>query len=283
MVREWCKVTTGDFHFKEILNGRINFRLNPKAYDKLRADIEALCKEDFIESVGKKDGYYRLIQDLPTPVNWQLVDSKQDFPIVLPFDLRKYVWIEPNTSIIVAGSKDAGKTAFAIQTVKLSMNKVNTIFLTNMENGAGQIKRKFEAMGVDMSSPPFKTYPVVDNFHQAIKEPNTLYVIDYIDVPESGEFYMIAPALARIQIKLRNSVAVIGLQKKKSSDLAFGGEQTLKKASLYLAMNPGRIKIVSAKVPADPKILPKNMQWSFKYDEAGTNFLNPQHYYGGEE
>ncbi len=115
----------------------------------------------------------------------------------------------------------------------------------------------------------------MEDFHQWMKWPDTLYAIDYIDVPESGEFFMIAPELAKIQSKLiGRSVAIVGLQKKTSSDLAYGGEQTLKKAALYLAMNPGKLKIVSAKIPAKPTIIPKNMQWTFKYDDEGTRFTD---------
>ncbi len=283
MVREWCRATTGEFHYKQILDGRINIKLNPKAYDKLRADVDALCKEEIIESVGKKDGWYRLIQELPIPVNWQPVNSQQDSGVILPFDLRKYVWIDPNTTIAVAGSKDSGKSGFLMRTVFLNMNKMKVIFLTNMEGGVNQVKRRFEAMGIDMSNPPFETYPVVDNFHDAIKEPDALYVIDYIDVPESGEFYMIGVAIAKIQVKYQNNVAVIGLQKKTNSDTAYGGEQTLKKTTLYLAMNPGKLKIVSAKISANPTVYPKNMQWTFKYSEEGTNFLNIQPAYDTDD
>ena len=281
MVREWCKATTGEFHYKQILDGRINIKLNPKAYDKLRADVEALCKEEVIESVGIRDGIYRRIEELPLPVDWRPVNSLQDSGVILPFDLRKYVWIDPNTSIVVAGSKDSGKTGFLMRTVVLNMNRILTIFLTNMEGGVNQVKRRFEAMGIDMVNPPFITYSVMDNYHDAIKDKDALYVIDYIDVPETGEFYMIAPALAKIQAKLQNSVAVIGLQKKTGSDFAYGGEQTLKKATLYLAMNPGRLKIISAKISVDPKVQLKNKQWSFQYDEEGTNFIDIEPYYGG--
>jgi len=91
---------------------------------------------------------------------------------------------------------------------------------------------------------------------------------------------MIAPALAKIQSKLINSVAVVGLQKKRDSDTAYGGEQTLKKAVLYIAMNPGRLKIVRAKIHANPKINPVNMQWTFDFQDEGTKFDNIQPYHG---
>ena len=277
-VEQWVKlVATGDFHYTKILDGSVS----PSLYPKLREYIGRCCEKGICESLGRRDGWYRPIQDIPQPVNWQGMNTTADFPVVLPFDLREYVWIDPGTSIIVAGSKDSGKTQFLMKTVVLNMSNgsIKVVFLTNMEEGINQLKRRFEAMGVPEPA-PFAVIQMIDNFHDAIREPNTLYVIDYIDVPETGEFFMIAPALAKIQAKLKNSVAVVGLQKRVGSDWAFGGEQTLKKATLYLAMNPGKLKIVSAKVPTNPKLLPKNMQWSFSYDKAGAEFIDVQRYYG---
>lgn len=278
-IEQWIKtVPDGEFHYTKVLDGTVD----PASYPKLREYVLRCCEKGVCESLGKRDGWYRRIEELLSPVNWGMVDSRLDSNVILPFDLRKYVWVDPNTSIVVAGSKDSGKTGFLMRTVALNMDKLRTIFLTNMEGGVNQVKRRFEAMGIDMVNPPFATYTVLDNFHDAIKEHDALYVIDYIDVPESGEFYMIAPALAKIQVKLKNNVAIIGLQKKTTSDFAYGGEQTLKKTTLYLAMNPGKIKVVSAKVWANKTVNPKNMQWTFTYDEEGTAFRNITPFHGEE-
>jgi len=277
-------VATGKFHYKSVCG--LQGRLDPKSDNKLRGIIWELCKKGVCESVGGRDGWYRPIDKLPDPEDWQNTDATKDFPIVLPFDLRKYVWIDPGTTIVVAGSKDSGKTGFLMRTVVLNMNRLNTVFLCNMEGGKNQLKRRFGAMDIKIPNPPpFKTWVKTENFHDYMKEPNTLYVIDYIDVPESGEYFMIPQAIARIQTKLLElgrSVAVVGLQKRGSSDIAYGGELTLKKTSLYIALNPGRLKIVSAKLHANPKIDPKNMQWTFKYEEEGTKFSQITPYYGGD-
>ena len=39
-------------------------------------------------------------------------------------------------------------------------------------------------------------------------------------------------------------------------------------------MDSSKLKIVDAKVPAQKNLHPKNMQWTFQYDDDGTNFLN---------
>ena len=47
-------------------------------------------------------------------------------------------------------------------------------------------------------------------------------------------------------------------------------------------MNPGKLKIVSAKIHTDKKVNPTNMQWTFQYDEEGTKFLNITRAYDSE-
>jgi len=149
------------------------------------------------------------------------------------------------------------------------------------------LRDRFYAMtDVEIPKPaPFTVLNVSENFQDYIKKPNTLYVIDYIEAPEGKDFYLIGAAISKIDKKLQglNSVAVIGLQKPWGRDIAFGGEQTIRSATLYLAMDDKRLKIVDAKVPADKKVHPKNMRWSFDYFDDGTRFENIQRIYGQED
>jgi len=273
-IEQWIKtIPTGEFHYKEVKDGGID----PAYYGKLRKIMHDICHapEPICETVGRRDGFYRPVENNALPVDWQNVKAKQDFPIILPFELRRYVFIYPNTVIVVAGSKSSGKTGWLYRTIVLNMNNINTILLSNMEGGKEQMHDRFNSMDIEIPNPaPFTVLPVTDNFHDYIKKPNTLYVIDYIDAPEGCDFYLIGAAVSKVRRKLNGGVAVIGLQKPYNRDTAFGGEQTLKDATLYIALDSGKLKIVDAKVPADKTIHPKNMQWSFTYDEEGTKFNN---------
>ena len=275
-IKNWVMdVAEGEFHYKDIMGLRTV--MTPELDTNLRKVMFDFCHQAVPICEGLGRGYYKRIDELEKPVDWQETDATKDFPVILPFDLRKYAWIDTGTHIIIAGAKDSGKTGFMLRTVAMNMNTVNTVFLCNMEGGKSQLKRRFGAMDIEIPSPPpFQTWMKEIDFHHWMKERDTLYVIDYIDVPDSGEFFMVAPALARIQRKCveLDSVAVIGLQKPVNRDTAFGGDQTLKKASLYVAMNYGTLKIISAKVHADPKINPRNMKWDFTYENEGTKFTN---------
>lgn len=277
-VETWIKtIATGEFHYKQVLDGAVK----PTAYGRLRRIMFDLCKAGICESVGRRDGYYRAIQEEQPDIEWQDTPARVSFPIELPFDLRKYVFIYPNTVIIVAGFKSAGKTGFLYRTAAMNMNKVNTVILSNLEGGKEQFRDRFYAMDINIPKPaPFKLKHVCDNFHDWIKWANTLYIVDYIDAPEGTDFYLIGALITKIRKKLNNSVAVIGLQKPSGRDTAYGGELTLKEATLYIAMDSNKLKIVDAKVPANPDIIPKNMQWTFQYQDGGTQFTNIQESWG---
>ena len=279
-IEEWITtVATGEFHYKNVLG--LERVLTPKEDNKLRGIIKELVSKGVCESIGRNDGRYRPVENGVQPVDFAKLRPR-DFPVILPFDLRKYVFIYPDTTIVVAGSKSSGKTGFCYRIIADNMGKINIKLLSNMEGGREQMYDRFKAMGLDLAILPKFIYPVTDHFHDYIKDKDTLYVIDYIDAPEGDDFYLIGAQLKKIDHKLQglNSVAVIGLQKPSMRDTAFGGEQTLKVASLYIAMDNSKLKIVDAKVPANKKVHPKNMQWTFLYTNEGTKFDNIRPYIG---
>jgi len=279
-VEAWLGVVNGEFHYKSACDGVFDKKYHPA----LRMIFSRLHKDGVIEPVGKRDGVYRLIENQAQPIDWQDYEAHADSGLILPFDLRKYVFIYPDSTVVIAGSKSSGKTGWLYRCVALNMlGKRKVKLLTNMEGGIGMLKDRFSAMDIEIPRPaPFDVIPVFDHFHDYIKDSATLYVIDYIDCPDGESFYKIGSYVQKIDQKLQglNSLAVIGLQKPVGRDTAFGGEQTLKAAALYLAIDTGKLKIVDAKVPVNKKLHPKNMQFSFNYEEEGTKFIDIEPFWG---
>lgn len=277
-VELWIEtVATGEFHYKDIM--ALRNLLTPELDNKLRKIVHDIVHspKPVCEPIGRRDGYYRPIADGIEPVDFKQL-RERDYPVTLPFDLLKHFKIRPDTVGIVAGSKSGGKTGFLYRTVKLNFGKIRIRLLSNMEGGREIMYDRFMAMGIDLAKEPQFIYPVHDHYHDYIKDKNTLYLIDYIDAPEGDDFYLIGAQVKKIDKKLQglNSIAIIGLQKPLNRDTAFGGEQTLKNAIFYIAIDSNKLKIVDAKVPVNKRVHPKNMQWTFLYDEEGTNFINPQ-------
>ncbi len=275
LIEQWMAFTTGVIHYTKACDSQFL----REHWPHLRVVFHRMHERGIVEPVIGKDGFYRLVENNAKPVDWQSVGKKRDSGLILPFDLRKYVFIYPDTTIVVAGSKSSGKTGFLYRTVVLNMERKAVILLTNLEGGIGMLSDRFNAMDIEIPVPaPFDVIPVYDNFHDYIKRPDTIYVIDYIDAPEGTDFYLIGGQIKKIDRKLQGlgSIAVIGLQKPSTRDTAFGGEQTLKTATLYIAMDSNKLKIVDAKVPTDKKSHPKNRQWTFQYEDEGTRFINIQ-------
>ena len=275
-------IATGEFYYKNVC-GLDRAVLTPKDDSKIRKYLWELSHSDhpIIESVGRNDGRYRPIENSFAPVDFTSLRPR-DFPLALPFDLRKYIFVYPDSCGIVAGSKSSGKTGFIYRAAALNMKNIHTVLLSNMEGGKELMYDRFMAMGIDLATVPNFAYQVFEHFHDKIKDRNTLYLIDYIDAPEGDDFYLIGAQVKKIDRKLQglNSVAIIGLQKPVMRDTAFGGEQTLKVASWYVAMDSSKLKIIDAKVPADKKVHPKNMSFTFLYSDSGTSFSNITPYYG---
>jgi len=269
-VKNWIEtVASGEFHYKDALDGRVD----PLSYGHLRKIMHELCVEEVCETIGRRDGFYRPIENGVRPVDFKNL-RQRDYPVKLPFDLLNYFRFYPDTVGVVAGSKSSGKTGFIFRTIKLNFGKIKMKLLSNLEGGREMIYDRFLAMDIDLAKEEQFIYPVHDNYHDYIKDNDTFYLIDYIDAPDGTDFYLIGAMVKKIDKKLQglNSVALIGLQKPFGRDTAFGGEQTLKNPTFYLAMDSNKLKVLDAKVPANKNFHPKNMQWTFKYDEAGTNF-----------
>ena len=67
----------------------------------------------------------------------------------------------------------------------------------------------------------------------------------------------------RVCRKLQKGICIIALQKNRGTDLGLGGFRSMEKARLYLAMEPGKIKIVKAKNWAT-NTNPNGLQLEFK-------------------
>ena len=90
-IQAWIKtIATGEFHYKNILG--LERVLTPREDDKLRKIIYELCQAGVCETVGRRDGFYRPVEDGVAPIDFAVLRPR-DFPVVLPFGLRQYVFI----------------------------------------------------------------------------------------------------------------------------------------------------------------------------------------------
>jgi len=126
--------------------------------------------------------------------------------------------------------------------------------------------------------------------YESVIDPDGLNVIDYIEPGE--EIYKIGGVLRRIHEKLHKGIAVIMLQKKRrqilktgaaAGELGYGAEFTLLRPRLYITLDPGIARIVSAKnravgVAHSPvgKVMPYKIIGGWKVLEDAPEWLSEE-------
>jgi len=286
LIEQWVSLTRGQFNVRDIW-AEIGIE-SPEGKSYLR---KILSRIPTVQQLDKGFGNYKVIDSQAMKMNWETADPNNTVPLLFPFGEHEFVKIFPKSIIIVAGSKQAGKTAYLYEFIKLNMAKF-AIDLFNSETGPEQMKERFDSLGIK-ASPSFNVYERYDNFADVINpDPNRLSVIDYLDF--NSEVYLVGAEIDAIYRKI-NGVAVIGLQKPPPSviytktgqkkiierDLAYGGGFTAKRAILYITMGQSKLKLLHVKTPKKIKVNPQNMTWSFRFSDEG-HLTNIQRSYGDD-
>ena len=191
-----------------------------------------------------------IIKDKEVAGKWHIVDHKiewvdihaaaeESYPIILPFNLHEYVNIPPKAIIVLAGSTNAGKTAFILNTLWLNrQQKYKKVYLMS-EMGCGEYVTRIRGFGEpiekwDSIQAAEKSY----DFNGAVQHhnPDGLTCIDYLE-DIKGEYFKIASGIRDIYDALGNGVALIAVQKHTKQNVARGGEGTMEKSRLYMTLD----------------------------------------------
>lgn len=287
LIEQWVSLIKGKFTVRDIWS-EIGIE-SPEGKQHLRVILERLEAKGIVSANGS--GTYRRLDLEATEIDWQSADPNATIDLVFPFGEHEVCKVYPKSIIIVAGSKNAGKTAYLYNFIQLNMHKFK-IELFNSETSPEQMVERFRPL--DIPSPaPFRTFERYDNFADII-HPDKISVIDYLDL--NSEVYLVGAEIDTIFRKLKAGVAIIGLQKPPPSviftktgqkkiierDLAYGGGFTAKRAVLYISMGNNKLKLVYVKTPCKATLHPNNMTFSFRISDDGIHFCDIQRSYGTE-
>lgn len=239
--------------------------------------LEDYVKQGILEKEGK---HYRHRKTTAEQVNWQEVDTDTTIDLNWPFALEQYIKVFPKSTIIVAGVPGTGKTAFFYNLIMQNMDHPLGITLFSNDMGAEEMQERFVNFETPIPSPPpWDTYERYDNFGDVIK-PDGINIIDYLSVHDN--FFLIGKEINHIDRKLRNGIAIIGIQKNPQHDLGLGGVYSLTKAKIYLTMDRklnaednesmGWMTIKKARARANKAINPVGLTFTYKLVN-GCKFL----------
>jgi len=286
-VEQWVALVDGRFSVRDIWQ-----ELGIESYEgksHLRLILKRLKDKGVIASLSR-DGTYRKLENEVVEIEWQSADPNKIVPLEFPFGIQEYARIYPKSIVIVAGSKNTGKTAFLYNFIQLNMHKFQ-IELFNSETGKEQMNERFAPLNIPKPA-PFKVYERYDNFADVI-HPDKISVVDYLDL--NSEVYLVGAEIDALFRKLNQGVALIGLQKPPpmvtfikgvrkvvERDLGYGGGFTAKRAVLYITMGANKLKLLYVKTPTRKSVNPNNMTWTFRLCDDGIHFDEIQRCYGDE-
>lgn len=262
LIEEWVKQTDGWFTYKELDNELDIGSSEGKAIR--RVILHNLVSSGLVERDVKINGKFRLIEVNAPVIEWQDADIGNIVDLRWPFKLEEWVTIYPKNIIIVAGSFNAGKTAFCLNFIAKNQHRVEIANLLpieyfNSEMGPEEMKLRLSKFPV--SDWAFVARERSANFADVIR-PNKINIIDYLEVTDN--FFLIAEELNAIFNRLNRGIALIALQKKRGAIMGRGAEFSLEKPRLYLSMDSGVLKIVKGKNWAREGQNPNDRQWTFK-------------------
>lgn len=286
IVEEWVALVKGKFNVRDIW-AELDI-MSPEGKKHLRTILNRLEEKGIVSSNGG-GGQYRKPDIEKVIMDWRSADPGNTIDIKWPFGIEQYASIYPKNVVIVAGSKQEGKTTFLYDFIKMNMYE-HKIELFNNETGLEQMKDRFTDLGIPLDA-PFEAYERYDNFGDVV-DPDIISVIDYLDM--NSEFYLAGAEIDAIFRKKRNGIAVIGMQippptvtfvkgarKVIDRDYAYGGGTTAKRAFIYISMSSHKLKLKHAKKPVKTNMNPDNMTWSYSFDSKGQ-FIDIQRYYGDD-
>jgi len=233
-----------------------------------------MVEEGIIEKYGDKRGVYRRLEKECDEIDF-LHASNDTIDLHWPFQIERYFKTLPKNPVIVAGEPDAGKTAFLLNFIRLNMVRHKVHYFSS-EMGNIELKGRLSKSDLPLEKWTFDARERASNFADVI-DPDDVNVIDFLEIHD--EFYRIGAMIKEIFDKLKGGIAVIALQKNKNTDYGLGGMRSVEKARLYLAMEPGKIKIMKAKNWAT-EVNPNGLICDFKLVQ-GCKFIVQRDWYRG--
>ncbi|MBU0906727.1 MAG: bifunctional DNA primase/polymerase [Nanoarchaeota archaeon] len=238
--------------------------------------LKRLCDKGLIEKHGTKSGQYRKISNEIEPINWYDANEKDHISVQYPLNLHDYVLTLPKNIVIIAGSKDAGKTCFLLNIACLNRDGSLPVKYFSSEMGEVEMKKRLVKLSnrlqIDLKEIKNKISWIDRSANYAdVIYPEALNIIDFLEITK--DFYEVGDMVKNIYHKLTTGVAVIGIQKPSSRDMPIGGEKGLEKARVAIAIDNSRAKILVGKNWATDSN-PRGLECSFKIIDGSEMLMS---------
>lgn len=234
----------------------------------IRLILHRLKNDGVIEKAGQTDGVYRRVTNTVDEIDIFSADP-HPLDIKWPFRIQELVNTYQKSLIVVAGEPNAGKTAFLLNVAIKNYERFKITYFSS-EMGAIELRQRIEKFKVPLSIWKGIRFVERASDFSAVIDPEGFNIIDFMEIHDN--FYQIGGWMKQIFDKLTTGIAVVAIQKNKGRETGRGGEMTMEKPRLYLAIEPGLLKIVKGKNWASEMTNPNGLQIKFKLG-GGCNFI----------
>jgi len=271
-VEEYILSSSGVILSSDVVNClHLSSREDKKNLNKI---LTRFCERGILQKHGDRNGTWRRVESDIEIIDWKNAVT-DEYPIDFPLSIGNLVKLYPGNIAVLAGATNTGKTTFMLELIRLNQKRHKIIYM-NSEMGASELKLRLEMFHdvCPVDKWDFTAIERSDKFADAI-EPDALNIIDFMEIYD--EFWKLGGWIRDIHKKLKNGIAFIAIQKQSSTkkeqrDYGRGGELTLEKPRLYMAMDRGRIKIVKAKIWRDHNRNPNGLSRNFSI-VSGWKFI----------
>ncbi len=242
-VKTWVESAHGDFMATSIYQ---DLQLSIKDKKTCTVILSRMVNTGELEHASRKNGHYRKINKIVTKMNWKNVKLGDYYNIKFPLGLHDLFNISKTNLMVVAGSSNAGKTAFSMNVALMNDHKKVKYLCTEMD----ETELAERIAGFDKPDGAWSHVDFIKLDGQAADyvDPDRLNIIDYIE-PADGEFYKMQCLINDIHSKLREGVALINIQKKRGELYGKGGSGTEERCRLYMTMEFQELTLVKVKSP----------------------------------
>jgi hypothetical protein len=233
VVKAYFEETDGQWVEYRDLDNDLGIR-TPEQRQARRKSISRLKAEGFIQGHDTISTKHRRIK---SGLNEMVLDfDKETAPLSIswPFKIEEKVDVYPKNLIVVAGTKDAGKTAFCLNVARLNCDRMKVHYL-NSEMGEVELMNRLRKFADYKEWAKKIQWVERGAAFEDIVFPNDLTIVDFLEV--TADFYLVGATLGAIYRKLENGIVLVALQKDPVKQYGRGGAFSVEKARLYVTLN----------------------------------------------
>lgn len=226
-----------------------------------RQVIYQLVKDGLVERDPLLDNKIRFVNAQAGKISLSLDNLTGALPIKFPFQIQNKVNLYPRNIAVIAGSQNAGKTAFLLNIARMNRDAFNIVYFSS-EMAEQELTERLVNFGEGLE--PWQKVDFRERSHDFadVIRPDDFNIVDYIEL--NVNIYEIGGMLEAIYNRLKSGIAIVAIQKKVGATFGRGQEFSAEKPRLYLSMDSHKLTIVKGKNWHDKTDNPNHQSVSFK-------------------